>query len=95
VTAHRLVPCLASYAKSLAASVRNIFSVLSACLLCRVHIYEKTLPGFGGRSVVDGGLADSGAVLAHEIGHQLVRSQAAAAAGARSLFMLLIVIMWQ
>uniref|UniRef100_A0A383VA71 SMB domain-containing protein n=1 Tax=Tetradesmus obliquus TaxID=3088 RepID=A0A383VA71_TETOB len=37
-----------------------------------VHIYEKTLPGFGGRSVVDGGLADSGAVLAHEIGHQLM-----------------------
>jgi hypothetical protein len=38
----------------------------------RVHMYEKTLPGFGGRSLVDGGLADSGAVLAHEIGHQLV-----------------------
>jgi hypothetical protein len=35
-------------------------------------MYEKTLPGFGGRSLVDGGLADSGAVLAHEIGHQLV-----------------------
>lgn len=39
-----------------------------------VHIYEKTLPGLGGASVVDGGLSDSGAVLAHEIGHQLVRS---------------------
>ena len=39
-----------------------------------VHIYEKTLPGLGGASVVDGGLADSGAVLAHEIGHQLVSS---------------------
>ncbi|KAF6253929.1 hypothetical protein COO60DRAFT_370348 [Scenedesmus sp. NREL 46B-D3] len=37
-----------------------------------VHIYEKTLPGFGGRSVVDGGLADNGAVLGHEIGHQLM-----------------------
>lgn len=37
-----------------------------------VHIFEKTLPGLGGASVVDGGLADSGAVLAHEIGHQLV-----------------------
>lgn len=39
-----------------------------------VHIYEKTLPGLGGRSVVDGGLSDSGAVLAHEVGHQLVSS---------------------
>lgn len=42
-----------------------------------VHIYEKTLPGLGGASVVDGGLADSGAVLAHEIGHQLVRAATA------------------
>jgi hypothetical protein len=35
-------------------------------------MFEKTLPGLGGRSLVDGGLSDSGAVLAHEIGHQLV-----------------------
>jgi hypothetical protein len=34
----------------------------------------KTLPGLGGRSVVDGGLSDSGAVLAHAVGHQLVRA---------------------
>ncbi|WIA21072.1 hypothetical protein OEZ85_005392 [Tetradesmus obliquus] len=40
--------------------------------LNRVHIFEKTLPGLGGRSVVDGGLSDSGAVLAHEVGHQLM-----------------------
>jgi hypothetical protein len=42
------------------------------CLLHRVFLYEKTLPGLGGRSLIDGGLADSGATLAHEIGHQLV-----------------------
>jgi hypothetical protein len=38
--------------------------------------------------VVDGGLSDSGAVLAHEVGHQLVRVQATpAAANVGSLFM--------
>jgi hypothetical protein len=36
-------------------------------------MYEKTLPNQGGRSLVDNELSDSGAVLAHEIGHQLVR----------------------
>ncbi|WIA14405.1 hypothetical protein OEZ85_002931 [Tetradesmus obliquus] len=37
-----------------------------------VFLYEKTLPGLGGRSLIDGGLSDSGATLAHEIGHQLM-----------------------
>lgn len=38
-----------------------------------VFMYERTLPNQGGRSLVDNELSDSGAVLAHEIGHQLVR----------------------
>lgn len=37
-----------------------------------VYMYERTLPNQGGRSLVDNELSDSGAVLAHEIGHQLV-----------------------
>lgn len=37
-----------------------------------VFMYERTLPNQGGRSLVDNELSDSGAVLAHEIGHQLV-----------------------
>lgn len=37
-----------------------------------VFMFERTLPNQGGRSLVDNELSDSGAVLAHEIGHQLV-----------------------
>lgn len=38
-----------------------------------VFMFERTLPNQGGRSLVDNELSDSGAVLAHEIGHQMVR----------------------
>jgi hypothetical protein len=51
---------------------RLLSSCCRCCCCCRVFLYEKTLPGLGGRSLIDGGLADSGATLAHEIGHQLV-----------------------
>lgn len=37
-----------------------------------VYIWEKTLPGQGGRSRVDNQLGDNGQVLAHELGHALV-----------------------
>lgn len=47
--------------------------------MCKDHstvadflMLQKTLPGLGGRSLVDGGLADGGGTLAHEIGHALV-----------------------
>lgn len=43
-----------------------------------VFMFERTLPNQGGRSLVDNELSDSGAVLAHEIGHQLVSTAAAA-----------------
>lgn len=39
---------------------------------CRIVLYDKTMPGQGGRSTVDGQLADSGYVLAHEVGHALM-----------------------
>jgi hypothetical protein len=53
--------------------------IVTGCCCCRVFLYEKTLPGLGGRSLIDGGLADSGATLAHEIGHQLVSDSLCAA----------------
>jgi hypothetical protein len=70
---------LAPAAAAAAAGYTNYLSAFSPRFgsypqcLNRVHVFEKTLPGLGGRSVVDGGLSDSGAVLAHEVGHQLVR----------------------
>eukprot|EP00775_Hariotina_reticulata_P014860 gene14860-15052_t len=39
-----------------------------------IYVFEKTLPGQGGYSLIDGGLSDSGHVLTHEIGHQLMLS---------------------
>jgi hypothetical protein len=71
----------AAAAAAAAAGYTNYLSAFSSRFgsypqcLNRVHIFEKTLPGLGGRSVVDGGLSDSGAVLAHEVGHQLVSDE--------------------
>ena len=46
-----------------------------------VFIFEKTLPDQGGRSKIDGLLCDGGATLTHEIGHQMVRTDAAGPGG--------------